>query len=44
VVPRSIGTVANFTTKGLVTTRRVGHATIRASKGNRNDSASLTVH
>jgi hypothetical protein len=44
VVPRSIGTVANFTTKGLVTSRRVGNATIRASKGNRNDTSSLSVH
>jgi uncharacterized protein YjdB len=43
VTPRSVATVGNSTTKGAVTARRVGNATIRASKGNKTGTASLSV-
>jgi hypothetical protein len=44
VTPRSIGIVGNSSaSKGLVTGRRAGNATIRASKGNKTGTASLSV-
>jgi hypothetical protein len=43
VVPRSVATVGNATNRGLVTTRRIGSATIKASRGNRNGTASVSV-
>jgi hypothetical protein len=43
VTPRSVASIGNLTSKGLVTARRVGGATIRASKGNDTGMASLSV-
>jgi hypothetical protein len=43
VTPRSVATVGNSTSKGAVTARRVGSATIRAGKGNKTGTASLSV-
>ena len=43
VTPRSVATVGNLTHKGLVTARKVGSTTIRASKGNTKGTASLSV-
>jgi hypothetical protein len=41
--PRSVATVGNSKSKGLVTAKKVGHTTIRASKGNTTGKASLSV-
>jgi uncharacterized protein YjdB len=44
VTPRSIATIGNSTEKGSIATRRAGNTTIRASKGNRTGTASLSVY
>jgi Big-like domain-containing protein len=44
VTPRSIATVGNSITKGTVTAKKAGGTTIKASKGNRTGTASLSVH
>jgi len=43
VTPRSVGSIGNSTSKGIVTGKRIGHATVRASKGNKTGTASLSV-
>jgi len=43
VTPRSVAIIGNSMTKGAVTAKRVGNATIRASKGNKTGTASLSV-
>jgi hypothetical protein len=43
VTPRSVASAASPTSKGLVAAKRIGHATIRASKGNKTGTASLSV-
>jgi hypothetical protein len=44
VTPRSVATITNTTThKGMVTARKTGNTTIRASKLNKLGTASLTV-
>ena len=44
VTPRSVATVSNYgTTKGLVTARKSGNTTIRATKENKLGTASLSV-
>ena len=43
VVPRSIAKIGNFSSKGEVSARKDGNATIRASKGNKLGTASLSV-
>jgi uncharacterized protein YjdB len=43
VTPRSIANVSNSTSKGVVTGKKAGNATIRATKGNRTGTASLSV-
>lgn len=43
VTPRSVATIGNWTNKGLVTARKPGSTTIRASKGNVKDTAALSV-
>jgi hypothetical protein len=44
VTPRSVATIGNSTQKGLVSARKVGNTTIRATKGNLTGTASLSVH
>jgi hypothetical protein len=44
VNPRSVASVGNSTSKGLVTAKKPGGTTIKASKGNRTGTASLSVH
>ncbi len=43
VTPRSVANIGNSQIKGAVTAKKVGNATIRASKGNKNGTASLGV-
>jgi hypothetical protein len=43
VTPRSVANVSNSASKGAVTAKKVGSATIRASKGNKTGTASLSV-
>lgn len=41
--PKSVGSAGNWTSKGLVTAKKVGSTTIRATKDNKTGTASLIV-
>jgi len=43
VTPKSVAFVGNWKTKGLVTARKIGSTTIRATKDNKTGTASLSV-
>jgi hypothetical protein len=44
VTPRSVANIGNSTAKGMVTAKKVGGATVRASRGALTGSASLSVN
>ena len=43
LTPRSVANIGNSTSRGLVSAKKVGSATIRASKSNKTGTASLSV-
>ena len=43
VKPRSVASIGNSTTKGLITAKKIGSTTIKATRGNKTGTAELIV-